>query len=587
MKRWIALLLAAMLLLGTVSGCAGKEAPVTEPQEPEQKEETEPQEQPKEEEKPQPSAEEPEEPEAPFVRKPMDYNDPDWFDGSLLIDIDCDWPMIYLDDLASKDRLISRAQYYFDRFNGTRVTDVMLCCFEQSSYIPSETMDWVHEKVALAVEAGKTFEGYESIVAKYPVLYRALTEYEIDWYQLALDCAKEAGLRPWIYMRMNDLHYVSDFASPFHDSFYAEAAEKGYLVGGEYGNPVGSRQSIGNAYDFSHKEVRDWMLAYIDEVLTKYDAFGLQLDFMRNIYCFDYLNNPDCAEIMTGFIRDVRALLSKAEELHGHPMKLMIRLGRSVEDNLTYGFDVAAWTEEKLIDAVVPSPEAFIDSGIPVDEWKEVVGDDIAVFPGFEMWMMGDVKPTLEQLKGYWASFYSRGADGLYFNNYYQLGSMGPDIWNFSRTNVSRGTRTYVESYQDICPIGNEPFHPFPMPINESESGTDYGIDIGPVKASEYIYLIVGYSLSFTTDFVTEVTLNGMEPVSVKKIKPDQSDVRGYIANGTTGQYRQKAGLVYVYAFRNLAADGEMTIHFTQNPGDKCNVEYCELLVQNYEQLFW
>lgn len=594
MKKIFALTLASAIMLGLLAGC-GKTA---ETESADIKITTEINEETHPEDTAEEASEKTEKPSAvavpaeaeieqPYVRKPVDYNDPNWFNEALLIDIDCDWPCIYLDDLASRDRLISRAEYYFDRFNGTRVTDVLLCCFEQSSYIPSETMDWVHEKVAETVENGGTFEGYESIVAKYPILYRALTEFDIDWYELALNCAQERGLRTWIYMRMNDLHYASDVNSPFHDKFYQEALNQGYLLGGEYGNPVGSRQSISNAYDFSHEEVRNWMLSYIEEVVMKYDAFGLQLDFMRNIYCFDYLEDEGCEEYMNDFVRQVRAILDKAEEVHGHSMKLMIRLGRSAEDDLTYGFDVATWIEEDLVDALVPSPEAFIDSSIPVKEWKELVGDDIAVFPGFENWMMGNIEPTLEQLKGYWASFYSQGADGLYFNNYYQLGSMGPDIWNFSRKNVSRGTRTFIQSYQDICPIGNESYHPLPYPLNESETGTDYTVDIGPIKDGEYVYLILGYSVSVNTEFVTEVTLEEIEPTSVKKIKPAQSDIRGTLSTGATGQYRSKSGMVYVYEFRNVSADGELTVHFTPNPGDKCNLEYCEVLVQDYEQLFW
>jgi len=89
----------------------------------------------------------------PPVREPLNrglnYDDPNWFHNAMVIDIDGDWPAIYLmDDMTTKERMVARASDYFNSLKGTNVTDVTICAFEQISYIPSETMEWVHEKAA-------------------------------------------------------------------------------------------------------------------------------------------------------------------------------------------------------------------------------------------------------------------------------------------------------------------------------------------------------------------------------------------------------------------------------------------------------
>lgn len=589
MKKALSFLLCLCLTVGCLAGC-NTQPPVdtTAPTTPST---TEPTTQPVTE--PPKEVKQPPKRETPLTRE-VNYEDPDWYKDAMIIDIDGDWPAIYLmDDMASKDRMVARAKDYFSNLAGTNVTDVTICAFEQISYVPSETMEWIHEKAAkIVAESGAAaLANYDHASGRYPALYEALTKYELDWYQTAVDCAAEAGIRPWLYLRMNDLHYTNDYNSPYHEDFWYEAVENGWLIGEGYGAGAGSNQRIENLYNFAHGEVRTWLLTYIEEMLMKYDVFGLQLDFMRNIYCFDYLDEePGYEEIMTQFVRDVDALLQQAEAHHGHDMKLMIRLGRSIEHNLVYGFDVEAWVQEDLVDALVPSPEGYIDSGIPVDQWKALVGEEVAVFPGFENWMMGNGNPTIEQIKGYGASFYAMGADGLYFNNYYQLGSMGPEVWGYYDGLMSWGTRTYIVSDQDITPIGEQQYHPMPLALHEApETGLDYEIQLGPVREDEYVYVVVGYNTSFKTEFVTEVTLNGMKPVKSDTFKPTKGDIRGYVNTGASIGFAPVAGRNIYYAFTGLSLEeGEpLVIHFTQNPGDKCNVEYLEVTVQTYEQIFW
>ena len=569
MKKFTALLLVTLLILGCLTGCTKESA--GEPGQQQSEEELK-QQMPKEESEKEPVSEAaPKRVRDPEKFRVIDYEDPRWFENAHLQDLDVDWPTIYLDDLSSGEAMIERGDWYFNKlFQDTSVTDVMLCCFEQISYIPSETMEWVHEKVAKAQRS--TLPGYESVYELYQDFYKSIQSFGLDWYQYAIDACKEAGVRPWIYLRMNDHHNIGDPNSPYHEKFYSTAAKKGYLIGHEEDYGSGAY-----AYDFSEKEVRNWMLAYIEEVLNRYDAFGLQLDFVREICCFDYLRNPDCTEIMTGFIRDVRNLLDKAEKIHGHPMKLMIRLGSSSEHDRVYGFDVAEWVSEDLIDAVVPSPHLFLDSGIPVAEWKELVGEDIAVFPGMEAYLLQSTFNTkAAHIKGLCAGYFDQGADGIYFNNFYQLGSEGPQVYGIDWSNVEDGVRSYVVTCGDYAPKGGyRPYDPLPLMLNGKSK--ELTVQMGSVREGEYVYVQVGYTHSKA--LTTSLTVNGIEPCEVITEKIKDGDVSGwrFAANGD----KSPVNTLLRYRFDGVGPTDELHLEFAENDGS-CRVESVCVTVRTF-----
>ena len=144
MKRTVALLLALMLVL---TACSRAEVPQTQPTAVPTQATTEPA-----PETQAPTA--PQETEAAIVSefRVINYDDPNWFVNAHLQDLDGDWPLFYLDDLSSREAMIGRADWYFNQlFNDTQVTDVLLCAFEQMSFVQADTMGWIFEKEAKAI----------------------------------------------------------------------------------------------------------------------------------------------------------------------------------------------------------------------------------------------------------------------------------------------------------------------------------------------------------------------------------------------------------------------------------------------------
>ena len=131
----------------------------------------------------------------------------------------------------------------------------------------------------------------------------------------------------------------------------------------------------------------------------------------------------ECREIMTQFMRDVKAIIRDCEKIHGHEMKIMIRLPRDIEYCRYYGFDPVAMAKEGLIDVLVSSARfCGSDSGIDVDEWRRLC-PGVEIIPGIEA-ALGIidgkfVDTSKEVALGLAANYLSYDPEGLYFFNYF------------------------------------------------------------------------------------------------------------------------------------------------------------------------
>ena len=491
---------------------------------------------------------------------------PAWFrDGINMIDCDPDWAVkVLAGDLSSPEAMISAADRYFDAMlTDSAVTDMAFAVFQQTSFVDTARMSWIYRRLAEMEEAGalNVMGRWEYVAKRFPPLYRAMRDFGLDWADIAIDGCRKRGVRPWIYFRMNDLHAVDDPNSLFHDPFFYEAKEKGWLNGNPtYGHPMGTSGDIRYLYNFACPEVRAWLLAYIEEVVTRYNAFGFELDFMRNIYCFDYLNaEAGYQDCMTDFIRSVKAAITRAEEKFGHGIKLAVRLGQSVEHNLVYGFDVAAWVREGLVDLLIPSCEEVCNSGVDIPSWRQVIGPDVALAVGFDShvirWLVHEATPLYamreDHLKAFAACYFNRGADGLYFNNYYSPDKKARFL---CRDNVETGTRTLAVSHQDIAPIGHTRYKP--LPISLTGETVSLTLNMGRIRKGEGVTVTVGYDTPDAEG--VSVCLNGIPAASHETVPvlPDRVEGHYYDAEW----YFRSARALLRYGFSGFSAEGDFTV---------------------------
>ena len=379
---------------------------------------------------------------------------------------------------------------YVDIYAGTQITDVLFCNFCQ--YSASDTKYWstYADKYEQTEENGVSVD-YRHL---YEGIYTFNKKYGIDPYAVWIKRCREKGLKGWISIRMNDCHCPEEEACFLRSDFFYEAREKGWNIGEKYGYYIW-------CFDYAVPQVREKMLGYIAEQLERYSPDGIELDFQREITCFDYLNNPGCAAIMTDFMRQARALVREAEKRCGHPIRLGIRLQRDITQCLIYGFDAKAFIDEKLVDLIVVTPRwETNDSGMPIEEWKKLAeGSGIEISAGLEVLVRrpsdeGQISSAVR--RGYAASYLSRGADSIYLFNYFMnpYGELFTDEINRTAGELETACslpRRFVVTYQDIAPIGCETWNPLPIRLDSGRTAS-MSLKLGPIPEDKKVSLIIG-----------------------------------------------------------------------------------------------
>ncbi len=414
-----------------------------------------------------------------------------WYDGALLINRDPNWYRFI--DTSSKEAAHKSLKNIFLIYKDTKITDVLLGVLEQTALLPTEAFHWRGDKYLQKIENGHAVDYSEDPLSK---LYKCFVEYGIDAAQIFIDTMREIGIRPWLSLRMNDIHFSTNETSFLRSDMYYEADKAGEKLGPAYAH-------IAHCFDFKYPRYRTAILGYIAELLDKYDIFGLELDFMREIFCFDYKNDPECHKIMTEYIREIKKLTDNAAIRVGHDVKLMIRTCRDPEDSLIFGFDIKTLCDEGIIDAVVPTPRwSCTDSAVPVKVWRELLGDDIAIFGGIETLGLKQTFNMPTNSKAYAAAFYAGGADGIYFNNHENLNDRNRDAWMLDRAACHAGSREFVVTWQDTAPAGRPVYRPLPLTVDGT---AQIALDVGKINSTDKVKVII----DFEGDAAPTLTISG------------------------------------------------------------------------------
>ncbi len=378
-----------------------------------------------------------------------------------------------------------------------------------------------------AVYTEKKAENGDDVSKKwYYTFYRMNREFGIEPWGVWIKRCKERGYEAWLSIRMNDAH-DTDYEECLKDEFAFRAKWKDYAIGDSYGY-------YWKCLDYSYPEVRERFLGYIGEQLALYDVDALELDFMREIYCFDYLNNPNCAEIMTSFMREVRKLTDAAGEKRGHKIKVSARLAREIDQCLIWGFDVDSWVKEGLVDHITVTPRwSSSDSDMPISEWVsrfpsiEIAAGVETLLRWEDLHRSDDSCPHLDgdSVNGLAANYFSQGAEQINLYNYFTLPADGEILGEMMlRTadilsrcgdmeTVLSSARRHIVMYQDIAPEGCTRYKP--LPLNAEGEEKTVTVQTGAVPTGKTAYLVLGFaegSPDSVKIFVNGVPCGGFEP---------------------------------------------------------------------------
>ena len=437
---------------------------------------------------------------------------------------------------------------FVDAYKGTQISDVAICCFCQYSRTESKVFTDApakfHQKTenSVSVDYASHYEGDH-------VLREVCG---IDPYEVWFERLRMCGIRPWLSVRMNDCHCPDDRACFLRSDFFYEAQKNGWMIGEKYGY-------YRNCFDYAVPEVRRKMLAYIREQVEKYDIYGIELDFLREVLCFDYMNNPECRQVMTAFLRDVRRTVNEIAVRKGHPIAVGLRLMRDMAQNKVYGFDTDAIVNGKLADFICISPRwKSCDSHMPVDEWVKRY-PDMPIYAGLEILVnrpADECHADNETVYGYAADYLNRGAAGIYLYNYFDE-TCSEKRRELYRTAGSLETlpshRRHVVTYQDLCPEGHQPFRPFPA----GADGFQITIRLGIPAEKALLYL------GIAEGDITKLTVK----VNGKTLTHPVPAERNYAAKDTR---------VYAFDIPHEALDGKTELLVETNASFPVTLAYAE-----------
>jgi hypothetical protein len=213
------------------------------------------------------------------------------------------------------------------------------------------------------------------------------------------------------------LPWLEDKTPPAPGEWIAKVKTRPKVLG------IGQQPAIwdGLRYDYSKQEVRTHYLELVREACRRYDLDGVELDFMRGPKYFR--DGEVDAATMTAFVTEVRAIVDESAKSHGRPIRLVARVPDRIAGALAFGLDVEAWLKKGLLDAVIPGEGNHFDN-TKLEEWVELAHRyHTPVYGPFK-----DLTPprrgTPESYRAAAATLWEKGADGLYFFNYYNRDKM-------------------------------------------------------------------------------------------------------------------------------------------------------------------
>jgi hypothetical protein len=346
---------------------------------------------------------------------------------------------------------------------------------------------------------------------------------------------KRDGRTFFFSMRMNDIHHAwfnwahlwSEFHRTRRDLFLQPpTGEKWdteflpWLEGKSTKRPAMSDSSV--AFDYSRAEVRRYYLDTLREACRRYDLDGVELDWLR--YPDLFRKGEVDAGTLTEFVREARAILDGAAKQHGHLLRLVTRLPVTPEQALAIGLDVEAWLKAGWIDAVIAGPGTSFSS-CPLERWVELAHrHGVPVYGSLERQNRNNVPRygSPETLRAAIATLWEKGADGLYFFNFYVRDEM-PLLDEFAdRDRLARLPKEYfLESGgdRDLTKSGG------PLPLT-SKPGTPATVPLfianDPAKAREASLEILFKSEGETA--APAIAVNG-QALQELKSTPAKSDI--------------------------------------------------------------
>ena len=187
--------------------------------------------------------------------------------------------------------------------------------------------------------------------------------------------------------------------------------------------------------NFLNPEVRQERFRIFEELLTRYESDGVELDLSLDNEFGPFCRFPEVdqlAPVLTKWIADLAAVARKAEQTQERRKQILIRIPAQTSTVWqSLGFEVEKWVLQELVDGLVclSTNRPMLDQDLNLTAAVELTrGTRCQVLAGFEGEPLGrsrEHNATPSMIRAAAANAYNRGADGFGLCG----GMWAPDGW--------------------------------------------------------------------------------------------------------------------------------------------------------------
>lgn len=319
-----------------------------------------------------------------------------------------------------------------DLLVGTPVTTLCYCVGDSQVYYPSAVASRPGWRKTAMSETSPIYRRWQRVAEE-------IQRQGVDPIGALMERAAQAGIEFVPSLRMNDGHFAQRGPASEHPLTARFWMEHQDLTINKADPSVKSWP--GFLLDFTHREVREYRMAQIRELVDRYAADGLELDFTRHYQYFP--PGKQRPELLTAMVAETRRLLDQRARRTGKPLFLIVRTPGSLnrirpdEGFVTgwycqgkcpldlcqeQGLDVVRWMKEGLVDYVVPSNTSrAMCLDMPIHDFVEAAkGTRCQVYASPESASTrGDRVATVEMYRAAMSNYYRMGQHGAYLFNFF------------------------------------------------------------------------------------------------------------------------------------------------------------------------
>jgi len=243
-----------------------------------------------------------------------------------------------------------------------------------------------------------------------------------DSLEIMADYGHEQGWEVFWSMRMNDTH---DSADPALFCEWKKDHPELLMGTSDTRFPYGARRW--SAVNYERMEVREKVFRILQDVCTRYDVDGIELDFFRHPVYFrpQMTGDPVTDEHrrkMTRLLERVRKMTEAVAADRGRPLLIAVRVPDSIGFASAIGLDIETWLANDLVDIVTGGGYFHLEP------WENLVElgrrHDVPVYPGLSASRI--VSPStpedpgaIEPWRGEAMKAWEAGVSGIYtFNRF-------------------------------------------------------------------------------------------------------------------------------------------------------------------------